>query len=115
MTVASSTLINETLTNQSGNWSSGPIAAGTFDTLILDIILTSLTGGDDTIMAISRADAFGNLTQMWGAATNGPINESVDIGPCDAYAVSRAWAGNVQIDITSTGTYSGTISLLGRG
>src|ERR1700692_495689 len=100
MTVSSSTLINTTLTDQSGNWSSGPIAAGTFDTLILDIIVTGLT--ERAAMMISRADAFGNLTQMWGAATNGPDdNESVDIGPCDAYQVSRAWAGNVQVDIVT--------------
>lgn len=113
MTVASSTLINQTLTNQSGNWSSGLIAAGTFDTLILDINLSSLT--ESAVLMISRLDAFNNLTQMWSAATNGPVSESVDIGPCDAYAVSRAWAGNVQVDIVSQGTYSGTVSLLGRG
>ncbi|MGA8762340.1 MAG: hypothetical protein WB562_05570 [Candidatus Sulfotelmatobacter sp.] len=113
MTVASSTIHSETITDHSGDWSSGPLAAGTFDTLILDINLTALT--ETATLMISRLDAFNNLTQMWSAATNGPVSESVDIGPCDAYAVSRAWAGNVQVDIVTEGTYSGTVSLLGRG
>lgn len=115
MTISSSTLHSETITNHSGDWSSGPLAAGTFDTLIFDVALSSLS--DRTTIILSRIDAIGNLFEMWSAAeaAPGPATESVDIGPCDAYAVSRAWAGNVQIDITTTGTFSGTVSLMGRG
>ncbi len=115
MTVAGSTIHSETITDKTGNWTSGLLDASTFDTLILDINLSSLS--DRTTLMISRADAFGNLTQMWGAAENGPgpTSDSVDIGPCDAYQVSRAWAGSVQIDIITTGTFSGTVSLMGRG
>ena len=115
MAISSSTIHSETITAHSGNWSSGPLDASTFDTLILDIALSTFT--DETTLIMSRIDAIGNLLQMWGAAeaAPGPVAESVDIGPCDSYAVSRAWAGNVQIDITTTGTFSGTVSLMGRG
>lgn len=115
MTVSSSVIHSETITNHSGNWSSGPLAAGTFDTLIFDVVLSSLS--DRTTITLSRLDAFNNPTQMWGAseAAPGPAAESVDIGPCDGYACSRAWGADVQIDILTTGTFSGTISLQGRG
>ncbi len=114
MTVSSSTIHSETITDQSGDWSSGPLAAGTFDTLILDVSLSSLSA--QTLIMISRIDAFGNLSMLWGAeeAAPGPIYESIDIGPCDGYASSRAWGGNVQIDINTSGTFSGTVSLMGR-
>lgn len=115
MAVSSSTIHSETITSHSGDWSSGPFAAGTFDTLILDVALSSLS--DQTLIMISRIDAFGNLSMLWGAeeAAPGPIAESVDIGPCDGYSSSRAWAGDVQVDINTTGTFSGTVSLMGRG
>lgn len=113
MALTSATLINQELTNIVGNWSSGPIAAGAYDTLVLDIILTEAT--EATTMMISRLDAFNNPSMLWGASTVGPTNQSIDIGPCDAYEVSRAWAGNVQVDILNPGTIAGTVSLMARG
>lgn len=114
MAVSTSTVLQQTLTSQSGNWTSGPLSVGSFTELDLDTNFTSLS--DYTIITLSRLDAFGNAQELWGAAHNsGAASDSVDVGPCDAYACSRTFGASVRIDITTTGTVSGTISLQGKG
>ena len=115
MTVSTSTILSQTLTDQSGNWSSGPLDAGTFTELTLDIKYSALSAY--TIATLSRIDTFGNPVELWGAAADSsnlaPL--AADIGPCDGYSASRAFGAKIQIDIVTTGTVSGTISLQGKG
>lgn len=114
MTVATSVVLQQTLTNQQGNWSSGPLTVGTFTELDLDTNFTALS--DYTIVTLSRLDAFSNPQELWGAAHDaGTASDSVDVGACDAYACSRTFGNTVRIDIQTSGTISGTLSLQGKG
>lgn len=112
---ATTTMLTQTLTGHSGNWSSGPLSAGAYTEMLLDVIFTQFTVSGFVIL--SRLDAFGNSTQIWGAARDSTTTDplSIDFGPCDGYQVSHAWGAQVQVDILTTGDVTGTISLVGKG
>lgn len=115
MTVSTSTILQETLTSQQGNWASDVLDASTFTELAIDVNYTALTA--QTIITLSRIDAFSNATELWGAECD-PSNIvpiSGDIGPCDSYSASRAFGAKIQVNVITTGTVSGTISVQGKG
>jgi|SRR5579859_420614 len=114
MTTTCSTVLSQTF-NNSSTWSSGHLTVGTFFELTLDITFSSFT--QNVFITVSRVDIAGNLIQIWGTeeVPPGPIQESPDFGPSFAYACTRTWGNTLQIDITTTGTFTGSLSLQGKG
>jgi len=115
MTTSCSTVLNQTFTAHSGNWSSGSLTVGTFYELAFDFNLSAISA--HLLIIVSRVDAAGGLTQLWGASEDppAPIQESPDFGPSFAYACSRTFGNTIQVDITTTGTFTGTLSIQGKG
>lgn len=115
MGVTTTTITTQTYTAQTGDWSSTVFDAGTYTELIFDFQLTSLSA--DGIIVLNRIDPLGNSYQIWGASLNSTTTwpYTPDIGPCDGYEVSHAFGDQVQIVLTTTGTYSGALCLQGKG
>lgn len=115
MAVTTSTLLTQTFTSQSGSWSSSVINAGAYTELILDAQFTSLTSS--ATIELNRIDPLSNAVTIWSAGRDSTTTDllAIDIGACDGYAVSHAFGDQVQVVITTTGTYSGSLCLQGKG
>lgn len=115
MAISTTTITTQTFTGEQGNWSSSVFNAGTYTELILDAVFTSLT--DNAIIELNRIDPLNNSVTIWSAARNSETNDllAIDIGPCDGYEVSHAFGDQIQVVITTTGTYSGSLCLQGKG
>lgn len=113
--MATATLLAQTFSNQSGDWSSEVINAGAYTELILDAQFFSLSA--NATIVLNRIDPLGNAVEIWGAARTGSTTDmlAIDIGPVDGYAVSHAFGDQVQVVITTTGTYNGFVCLQGKG
>ena|SRR5579859_2882283 len=115
MTTSCSTVLSQTFTAHSGDWSSGHLTVGDFYEMSLDFNLSALDA--HLLIAVSRVDTFGNPILIWGANEDppAPIQESPDFGPSFAYSCTRTFGNTIQIDITTTGTFTATLSIQGKG
>lgn len=115
MAVTTTTLTTQTFTDQQGNWQSDVFNAGTYTELIFDFQLSSLSS--NTTVALNRVNPLGQSVQLWAVDldSNSTWPWNTDIGPCDGYAVSHAFGDQVQITLTTDGTYSGTLCLQAKG
>lgn len=115
MAVSTSTLLTQTFTGQSGDWSSSVIDAGAYTELIFDFQLTSLDSTGN--IALNRINPLGTSFEIWSANLNSETTfpYATDIGPCDGYAVSHAFGDQIQVVLTTTGTYSGSLCIQGKG
>ena len=114
MSTSCSTVLSQTFTSQSGNWSSGQLTVGSYFELSLDFFLSS--SSDALSIIVSRIDTFNNLIEIWGANESaGAVVESPDFGPSFAYSCTRTFGDKIQVDITTLGTYTGTLSIQGKG
>ncbi len=115
MSVATATLLTQTFTGQSGNWSSSVLNAGTYTELLFDFQLTLLSATG--IIVLNRINPLGDSFQVWGANLNSTTTwpYTTDVGPCDGYEVSHAFGDQIQIVLTTTGTYTGSLCIQGKG
>lgn len=115
MAVTTTTVLTQTFSSQQGDWSSDVLSVGTYTELILDARFTNLS--DNATIELRRIDPLSNPVTIWSAGRNNVTTDllAIDIGPCDGYAVSHAFGDQVQVVITTTGTYDGSLCLQGKG
>jgi hypothetical protein len=119
LTTTCTSVLMTTLTNHSGNWTSGPLDVGNYSEMTLDFYFTELTASGQ--FQLNRLDQFGNAVTLWGAnegedgVTSPTASENVDIGQSFSFTCTRTFGNSIRLDYITTGTFSGTISLLGKG
>ena len=115
MATTVATLVSQTFTDQQGNYQSEVLSAGAYTELIFDFQLSSIS--TTGTISLNRINPLGQSVEIWAAGldTNVTWPFNTDIGPCDGYAVSHAFGDQVQIVLTTEGTYSGTLCLQAKG
>lgn len=112
---ATATITTQTFTNQQGNWESTILSVGAYTELLFDFQLTALSTTGTIVL--NRINPLNQSVQLWGADLNSETTwlYATDIGPCDAYEVSHAFGDQIQVVLTTTGTYTGTLCIQAKG
>lgn len=107
-------VLNETLANQTENYSSGSLDVSAYKEIAIDVLPSEVSTQYGVTLSVSRFDANGNLFNLNNVSFQYANPISMSIGP--GLITNASLGENIQIDLTifSGDSFSGTISVIGK-